>query len=38
MLVSLNDLREVFEFVCVGDGGEHQAYLCKQSGKLYCHS
>ena len=19
-------------------GGEHQAFLCKQSGKLYCHS
>ena len=38
MPVSLNDLREAFEFVCAGDGGEHQAFLCKQSGKLYCHS
>jgi hypothetical protein len=27
-----------FEFVCAGDGGEHEAFLCKQSGKLYCHS
>ena len=38
MRVSLKDLREAFEFVC-GDGGEeHQAFLCKQSGKLYYHS
>jgi hypothetical protein len=34
----LNDLREAFEFVCAGGGGEHQAFLCKQSGKLYCRS
>jgi hypothetical protein len=38
MPVSLNDLREAFEFVCAGGGGEHQAFLCKQSGKLYYHS
>ena len=38
MPVSLNDLREAFEFVCAGGEGEHQAFLCKQSGKLYCHS
>ena len=38
MPVSLNDLREAFEFVCAGGGGEQQAFLCKQSGKLYCHS
>jgi len=38
MPVSLNDLREAFEFVCAGGGGENQAFLCKQSGKLYCHS
>jgi hypothetical protein len=36
MLVSLKDIQEAFEFVC--GGGEHQAFLCKQSGKLYCHS
>ena len=36
MLVSLKDLEEAFEFVSAG--GEHQAYLCKQSGKLYFHS
>jgi hypothetical protein len=38
MRASFKDLREAFEFVCAADGGEHQAYLCKQSGKLYCHS
>src|SRR5450631_2237936 len=39
MPVRLKDLREAFEFVCAaGGGGEHQAFLCKQSGKLYCHS
>jgi hypothetical protein len=35
MRVSLKDIQEAFEFVCVGSGGEHQAFLCKQSGKLY---
>ena len=38
MRASFKDLREAFEFVCAADGGEHQAYLCKQSGTLYCHS
>ena len=38
MLVSMKDIQEAFEFVCAGGGGEHQAFLCKQSGKLYCHS
>jgi len=38
MHVSLKDLREAFEFVSAGGGDEHQAFLCKQSGKLYCHS
>ena len=38
MPVNLNDLREAFEFVSAGSGGEHQAFLCKQSGTLYCHS
>ena len=38
MLVSLKDIREAFEFVCAASGGEHQAFLCRQSGKLYCHS
>ena len=38
MSVSFKDLQEAFEFVCAASGGEHQAFLCKQSGKLYCHS
>ena len=38
MRVSLKDLQEAFEFVSAGGGGEHQAFLCMQSGKLYCHS
>jgi len=38
MRVSLKDLQEAFEFVSAGGGSEHQAFLCKQSGKLYCHS
>ena len=38
MRIRLKDLQEAFEFVSAGGGGEHQAFLCKQSGKLYCHS
>jgi hypothetical protein len=38
MSVSFKDLQEAFEFVCAASGGEHQAFLCKQSGKIYCHS
>jgi hypothetical protein len=38
MRVSLKDLREAFEFVCASGGEEHQAFLCKQSGKFYYHS
>ena len=36
--VSLKEILEASEFVCAASGGEHQAFLCKQSGKLYCHS
>jgi hypothetical protein len=38
MPVSLKDIREAFEFVSAGGGGESHAFLCKQSGKLYWHS
>ena len=38
MPVSLKDILGAFKFVCAGGGVEHQAFLCKQSGKLYCHS
>jgi len=31
MPVSFRDLQEAFEFVCAASGGEHQAFLCKQS-------
>src|ERR1700736_1478047 len=36
--VSLKDILGAFEFVCAASGGEHEAFLCRQSGKLYCHS
>ena len=36
MRVSLKEIREAFEFVCASE--EHQAFLCKQTGKLYYHS
>jgi hypothetical protein len=38
MPVSLKDLEDAFEFVSAGGTGEHQAFLCKQTGKLYWHS
>ena len=39
MRIRLKDLQEAFEFVSASGGGsEHHAFLCKQSGRLYCHS
>jgi hypothetical protein len=38
MPVSLKDILGAFEFVSAGGVGEHQAFLCKQSGKVYWHS
>jgi hypothetical protein len=38
MPVSFKDLQEAFEFVCAAASGEHQAFLCKQSGGITCHS
>jgi hypothetical protein len=38
MAASFNDLLEAFEFVNFGGTGEHQAFLCKQTGKVYWHS
>ena len=38
MPVSFKDILEAFEFVSVGGMGEHQAFLCKQSGRVYWHS
>lgn len=33
-----SDIEMAFEFTNVGGGYEHQAYLCRQTGKLYWHS
>jgi hypothetical protein len=38
MPVSFKDIELAFEFVNAGSTGEHQAFLCKQSGTLYWHS
>src|SRR5438445_988686 len=35
MRVSLKDIFEAFEFVIVDSTGEHQAFLSRQSGKVY---
>ena len=38
MPVSWSDLMLAFDFVSGGAGDDHQAFLCKQTGKLYWHS
>ena len=38
MAVSLSDLRLAFEFVSSGGMGQNEAYLDRQSGKIYWHS
>jgi hypothetical protein len=39
MPVSFNELLEAFLFVDVSGGiGEHSAYLCRRTGKIYLHS
>src|SRR5437899_10968323 len=38
MPVSFSDLRLAFEFVSSGGTGENEAYLDRQSGKIYWHS
>jgi hypothetical protein len=39
MPISFNEILDAFEFVSMGGGiGEHQAFLCKQSGQIYWHS
>lgn len=38
MPVSFKDILLALEFVSSGGTGEHQAFLCKQSGTLYWHS
>jgi hypothetical protein len=38
MAVSFSDLQLAFEFVSSGGMGENEAYLDRQSGKIYRHS
>lgn len=38
MAVSFSDLQLAFEFVSSGGMGENEAYLHRQSGKIYWHS
>jgi enoyl-CoA hydratase/carnithine racemase len=38
ILVSWMDLETAFQFVSASQHDEHQAFLCKQTGKLLCHS
>ena len=38
MPVSFSDLQLAFEFVSSGGTGENEAYLDRQSGKIYWHS
>ncbi len=38
MPVSFEEILNAFEFVSAGGLGEHQAFLCIQSGKIYWHS
>jgi hypothetical protein len=35
MPACLKDILEAFEFVSANNAGEHQAFLCRQSGKVY---
>ncbi len=38
MPVSYNDLSMAFEFVSAGHAEEHQAFVCKETGKIYWHA
>jgi hypothetical protein len=38
MPVSFEELSDAFQFVSIGQNEEHQAYVCKASGKIYVHS
>jgi Uncharacterised protein family (UPF0158) len=38
MAVSFRDLLDAFEFASFGAPYEHEAYLCRQSGRIYTHS
>ena len=38
MPTSFQDIRDAFELVGMGGLGEHQAFLCRRTGKIYWHS
>jgi hypothetical protein len=38
MRVSVKDIREAYEFVSASGEDEHQAFLCKKTGRFYWHS
>jgi len=38
MPFNFSDILSAFECVNMGSMGEHQAYLCRQTGKIYFHS
>jgi hypothetical protein len=38
MQVSFKDILDAFEFASASPHGEHQAYLCRQTAKIYMHS
>jgi len=38
MPVRFEELSDAFQFVSAGHNEENKAYLCKESGKIYCQS
>ena len=38
MSVRFEELSDAFQFVSAGHNEENKAYLCKESGKIYCQS
>ena len=38
MPVSFTELSDAVDFVSAGHNEENRAYLCKESGEIYCHS
>ncbi len=38
MAIKYDELDDAFNFVCFGQPYEHQAFLCKETGKIYWYS
>ena len=38
MKVELSELLDALDFVSFNGGGESTAYICKETGRIYCHS